>query len=309
VDRRQPILSNKYERITSEELEEYAEKHGAEVFGKVKLSDTLEIRNSGIPNALFNYASRAHLDFVVADEESFPQFAVEFDGPHHRSDPDAQKRDRKKNAVCRRLGLPLIRIRREHLEEVGIGEEVEIKNPLGSMLYGHYSSTIGWLTDLWFTREAFFDAQERGELGPHAVWAWDSVGGCDPTVGLHSYIFTLHKRGILPNRLPVEYIAALDSGHSKALIAIPLAGEGLIYGQSECETVGYYQDPYPRDIARVTALNRAVDRLLAHFSGDMSPQSTEELETVLSQMKTEAEEELTVLNGGARPSQIDPSAS
>jgi len=299
MDRRQPILDNKYERMTSEELEQYAEEHGAEVFKKVKLSDAVEIRNSGLPNALFDYASRAHLDFVIANEESYPQFAVEFDGPHHQSDPGAQERDRKKNAVCRRLGLPLIRIRREHLEEVGIGEEVEIKNPLGSMLYGHYSSTIGWLLDLWFTRKAFFEAQERGELGPRAVWSWSLVGGCDPTVGLHSYIQTLHKRGILPNRRPTEYIARFDSEHSKALTEIPLPGGEVIYGQSECETIGYYQDPFPQDIARVTSLNRAVKNLSGHLSGDTGPKCREEVERTLSQMRSDAKGDLTVLNGRA----------
>ena len=299
MDRRQPILANKYERMTSEELEQYAEEHGAEVFRKVKLSDAVEIRGSGLPNALFDYASRAHLDFVIANEESYPQFAVEFDGPHHQSDPDAQERDRKKNAVCRRLGLPLIRIRREHLEEVGIGEEVEIKNPLGSMLYGHYSSTIGWLTDLWFTREAFFEAQERGELRPRAVWSWNFIGGCDPTVGLHSYILTLHKRGILPNRRPTEYIARFDFEHSKALTEIPLPGGKIICGQSECETVGYYQDPFPQDIARVTSLNRAVKNLSGHLSGEKEPKSRGEVERTLSQMRSDVDGDLTVLNGRA----------
>ena len=65
MDRRQPILSNKYERLTSEELEQYAKDHGAAVFQKVKLSDALEIRNSGISNVPFDYASKAHLDLFT----------------------------------------------------------------------------------------------------------------------------------------------------------------------------------------------------------------------------------------------------
>lgn len=54
---------------------------------------------------------RAHLDFVVCDRgrAMTPVFAVEFDGPSHVSDVQ-RARDVRKNRLCARAGLPLLRI-------------------------------------------------------------------------------------------------------------------------------------------------------------------------------------------------------
>ena len=298
MDRRRPLLANKFERLTSEELNRYAEEHGAQVFRKSRIADALHIENSGISNVLYRCALQAHFDFVVADEDSFPQFAVEFDGPHHREDPAARKRDRKKNALCKRLGMPLIRITHEHLEEVGVGEKITIRNPLGSMLYGHYSSTIGWLTDLWFTRQAFMKARDEGRLSYDAVWSYNLVGESDPTVGLRSYVLALHRKGILPERLPTEYIAEPKRGHAKVVTVVEISGDKVLYGESDCMTVNYYQDPYPRDIARLTALNDAVNKLKRILAGERHTRSHRRLHRVLASMERETDGDLTILNKG-----------
>jgi hypothetical protein len=298
MDRRKPLLTNKFERLTSEELTQYAEEHGAQVFAKIRIADALHIEDSGISNVLYKYALQAHFDFVVADEDSFSQFAIEFDGPHHRNDPATRKRDRKKNTLCKRLGMPLIRITHEHLEEVGMGEDVEIANPLGSMLYGHYSSTIGWLTDLWFTRRAFMKAREQGKLGYDAVWSWNLIGESNPTVGLRSYIHTLHQRGVLPKRLPTEYIAEPKRGHAKVVVVIDISGDKVVCAESDCMTVNYYQDPYPRDIARLTALNGAVNKLKRFLEGERSSHTRSHLDRLLFSMEEEADGDVVVLNKG-----------
>jgi len=58
----------------------------------------------------------SELDFVIYDEVSEPQFAIEFDGPAHQYE-DQKRRDLRKNRLCQRAGLPLLRITDTHLEE------------------------------------------------------------------------------------------------------------------------------------------------------------------------------------------------
>ena len=58
----------------------------------------------------------SELDFVIYDEASEPQFAIEFDGPAHQYD-DQKRRDLRKNRLCRRAGLSLLRITDTHLQE------------------------------------------------------------------------------------------------------------------------------------------------------------------------------------------------
>jgi very-short-patch-repair endonuclease len=102
-------LLNQSEDATDQRLRAASRRHDASVFPKVRLADILPIEGSGITNREYSYALNAHVDFVVADADHDPLFAVEFDGPTHRSEKQ-MVRDEIKNRLCRRLGLPLIRI-------------------------------------------------------------------------------------------------------------------------------------------------------------------------------------------------------
>lgn len=52
----------------------------------------------------------SEFDFVVWDHATkLPAFCVEFDGPTH-SEPKQQERDTVKNTLCRRAGIPLLRV-------------------------------------------------------------------------------------------------------------------------------------------------------------------------------------------------------
>lgn len=291
---RKPLFHNENERCTGEELEKYTEGHDAEVFKKVRVADALEIEGSGISDRLYSYALKAHFDFVVTEgDDAFPKFAVEFDGLHHRTDPETRERDRKKESLCHELGLPLFRITHEHLEEVGIGEYPNFSSPFGSMFYEHYSSTIGWLTDMWFTREAFMKAREEGDLPYDAVWSSSGVQG--PETGLYSYIGTAYKKGAIPERLPTDYIAEHERRDVEVVTAISLSEDEVVYGRSRCKTVAYHEDPYPRDIARLTATNAAVNKLRKYFSQGSPSHSRGELEEMVSRLRS-VDEDLTVLN-------------
>jgi len=88
------------------------------VFSKLRLIDVI----GGEPNEPLspedrNFLMTAHLDFVVYDRSGYltPVFAVEFDGPHHDTEPQIT-RDIRKNRLCDAAKLPLLRIREPLLE-------------------------------------------------------------------------------------------------------------------------------------------------------------------------------------------------
>ena len=56
-------------------------------------------------------------DFVVFDEKTFPQLAIEFDGPVHDICEKKMLSDIKKNRICKKQGLYLLRIRDFHLRK------------------------------------------------------------------------------------------------------------------------------------------------------------------------------------------------
>jgi hypothetical protein len=43
----------------------------------------IEIGHSGLSKVEFDYATPAHLDFVVVDDDDMRQIAIELDGPQH----------------------------------------------------------------------------------------------------------------------------------------------------------------------------------------------------------------------------------
>ena len=106
----------------------------------------LEIESSGISDALYSYALRAHFDFTVVNDAHEPLFAVEFDGPGHR-DADARVTDRKKNELCEAMEFPLARVRGEHVFGKARGID-----------------SLTWLTEVYFVYEALARAQESGHF-------------------------------------------------------------------------------------------------------------------------------------------------
>jgi len=63
------------------------------------------------------YIQDSTFDFVVFDENSFPRLTIEFDGPVHDIFEKKKASDIKKNRICMKQRLPLLRIRDFHLKE------------------------------------------------------------------------------------------------------------------------------------------------------------------------------------------------
>ena len=80
---------------------------------KMRVLDTLEpTRMAALTQPERDYAFRAHFDLVLVETRGFrPVAAVELDGATHAQDPLTMARDRLKNSICEKVGLPLLRVR------------------------------------------------------------------------------------------------------------------------------------------------------------------------------------------------------
>jgi hypothetical protein len=129
---------NAYETLASEVLSAAAKTWGAKVAEKVRVADALDVDRAGLNTEEFTYALMAHFDFlVVQGDEHEVRFAVEFDGPLHETDDDTRRRDALKDAVCEKLGMPLLRVREEHI------------------LDSRHEPILAWLVNVWFAAAAF----------------------------------------------------------------------------------------------------------------------------------------------------------
>lgn len=138
---------NYQEERASEILNKVSQENGSRAYIKVRIADVLDIRYSGLTDDEYSYALKAHFDFVVADQDHKALFAVEFDGPYHESDKTAIANDIKKNSVCEKLGLQLLRINADFLD-----------------LQARRFTILSWLVEIWFLEQAFYEAQDAGSI-------------------------------------------------------------------------------------------------------------------------------------------------
>jgi len=138
-------LLNKSEEITFQKLSSIIKDHGVRLFSKPRVADVLPIVGSGIGKELFSYCLKAHFDFVITNSETEPLFAIEYDGPLHKSDQQQIFRDVQKNDICQRLDFPLLRIKATWINREYRGMDL-----------------LTYFVDSWFQAEAFYEAQKNG---------------------------------------------------------------------------------------------------------------------------------------------------
>src|SRR5882672_9392585 len=68
-------ILNLSESTTREILSTAAARNGVRVVEKVRVADVLQIEGSGISDALYSYALRAHFDFIVVNDAHESLFA------------------------------------------------------------------------------------------------------------------------------------------------------------------------------------------------------------------------------------------
>lgn len=77
------------------------------VQGHVGMEDVVASEGMGLSDAELRYLRLAHFDFVIWDAKERAIAAWEYDGVHHLTDPEQQRRDSLKDSICRKAGLPL----------------------------------------------------------------------------------------------------------------------------------------------------------------------------------------------------------
>lgn len=110
---------------TSRILERVLDETGCRVYPELALSLVLDVDGETLSRQERNTLNTGSFDFVVFNEESFPEFAVEFDGPAHQLYEKTKQADIRKNSLCCKARLPLLRIDDEFLTEYEKGSMLE----------------------------------------------------------------------------------------------------------------------------------------------------------------------------------------
>lgn len=149
-------LLNCSEKTVMRELEKIASDNAMRIFAKPRLSDVIQKDSTHLTNREFDFYTRSHCDFVVADPDARPVMVVEYDGPLHRLSAEQKERDVIKNELCRRAGLGLLRINDNYVTKIYRGMTV-----------------LRWIIEVTELEKAFNAAQEGGRI------PWDEP--FDPT--------------------------------------------------------------------------------------------------------------------------------
>lgn len=264
MQHRRPIL-NEYELATEGALSRSAEREGGRVLPMVRLADAIDVNAAGLDRAERRYALQAHLDMVVVDQSQVVQFAVEYDGAAHDSDPEQIARDRLKDAICERAGLQLFRIDSSGLQRAGKRRLVE------------------WLADVWFYAQAFEAAQSEGTVAadePFTYWSAfdvDASGRWRPAFALDSEARIAMKRefdaGRAPRPAPEEATTpyAADPGFVEAWCVFAAAEDAFVAGHARIRSFRPFAGVGPRDVALDLAVMQAGFRLVEFREGRTPP--------------------------------------
>jgi len=224
---RKPLLVNKQERLTEKILGKTVSKYNARIFSKVRIADVLDINNSGISNKEYTYALKAHFDFVITNEDTIPEFIVEFDEKYHKYDRSAILRDELKNNVCCRLKLPLLRVTSEYFEKIG-----------------DFPSILNWITELYFTHKTFLDVQAQGEIPLDEPWIWFSVVGYDPFIFSRIFIQKAYGEGLCGEPIIRVKIGSRDERRYHATLAtLKIQENKYLTSLVECSAINFFAVP------------------------------------------------------------------
>lgn len=259
MDRRKRILVNSYEVSTEAALKEIAEKHHIRVNPKIRVADALNVERSGISDEEYSYAFRAHFDFVITDNQTLPLFAVEFDEQHHISDPQTIYRDKLKNILCTKLGLPLIRINAEFLRRIGT------------------SSVIGWLIDLWFLNNRIQKTTEQQATSDEEPFLYFSFYGYDPFISSRAFLVHEYEQGHCLTPFPEELEAVDPNGYTIVLALVKVTDTLTVIGKAHCCAFMFPSIPSvgPYELALELAVADAAEKLKLYQHGRYQPQTQE----------------------------------
>lgn len=213
-------ILNLHEEATHLRLREVCEKHGANIFSKVRLADVLPIEGSGISDTEYKFALQSHYDFVVSNDVHTPLFAIEFDGPLHVNEKQ-QARDKTKNDLCEKFDLPLLRINSNYLKKAYRGMD-----------------PLSWFVEVWFAWGWFEKAQASGEVPADEIFMPQmmvNIPGYDKqfplwlSAPIRNKIQKLCFSGKITDMVPSQIIGRSDDGTYRAISYIRVTKErGII---------------------------------------------------------------------------------
>lgn len=267
MDRRRHLHVNQYESLTDEILVGVADRYDARVCPKVRIADALNINQSGISNEQFTYALKAHFDFVIIDENSLASFAVEFDEPHHIKDRDAIVRDRMKGEICNNLGLPLLRIGSQGLEEIDD------------------ATVLAWIADTYFIRQAFLLAQAQKLIPLDAEFEWRMFLPLQDGSQGNSKVYPFGKcyemiqdaiaEGLILAPEPLVINLNVPPLYFEAFAGVPMKNGCFLFERARFRFFGPFVSIYPWEVSEqlaIAALARKVDLFL---KGEYLPSKTD----------------------------------
>ncbi|MBX9788875.1 MAG: DUF2726 domain-containing protein [Pirellulales bacterium] len=267
-------LLTQAEEATNDILKPLCEKWGAHAFVKVRLADILPIENSGIDDSDFRFALQSHFDFVVADTDIRPLFAVEFDGRTHASDVQ-QQRDRRKNQLCERFGLPLLRINSRYL--VSKYRQMDV---------------LSWFVNYWFASRMIDDAYEQGQIPPDEYVdpaMFLSLPGSNEefplwlTADVLCRIRELHEHGRCLDASPSSFVGSDESGNCRAISYLRITETSAVYALTGMRG---QQFPVPAsEVLEAIALNDLYEQLSDVIERHQQARPIEELAKYLDSFR------------------------
>lgn len=283
MDRRRPILLNEGEKRADAALREALSSRGAAVDRKVRLASVLDIDRSGLSRDQFSYALRAEFDFLVTKGPmGSPEFAVEFDGSRHWTDPATIARDRKKEHICRLLGMPLLRIGVEALNR------------------RRERTILAWLIDVFYLAEDFYAQQERGMIAPDEDFMYFSVFNLtsDGRLG-RSFALDQEARlamlgaarsGLAPKHVPEQvttdaYRSDTPPESIESFALFELNDERFIVGQASVRNFRHFGSVTASELASDLALADAGEHLALYRRGRYKPLDPDGLKRIRERSK------------------------
>jgi hypothetical protein len=139
-------LVNRTEELVFKELSAIAADNDLKVFPKMRLQDVILKGKTVLLPRHFEYYTRSHFDFVLANPDFSPVMAIEYDGPTHQSASQIE-RDEIKNMLCKDSGLPILRINANHVLRTFRG-----------------MTLLRWIVEVRELQRAFYEAQARESI-------------------------------------------------------------------------------------------------------------------------------------------------
>jgi hypothetical protein len=270
-----PLLLNGGEQEVDRELRASLDAHDLNLDVKTRVASILPIDDSGIDRADYSYALRAEFDFVISKgHQRKPEFVVEFDGALHLTDPKTIERDRRKERLCARFDLPLLRIGVEALDRPG------------------KETILAWLIDLYYLAEEFDRLQAEGIIAPDDSFTYFLI--FDPAPGGHlgpSKAFdqkarldmqAAHREGLSTGRVPEEVTVdiwdpAVRIERVESYAIFELDADAFIIGHAAIRNFQHFGGISASELATDLAVADAGNRLALYRRGRFRPMNAKGL--------------------------------